>query len=67
MAKGLSLEQMASELSISVDTVKWYTSNLYSKLHAKNRTEAIIKVLIKGYFDYNEIIAEFIRLEENKD
>lgn len=41
MAKGYSNSEIADELFISINTVKTHTSNLYSKLNANRRTQAI--------------------------
>ena len=41
MSRGRTNRQVAEELAISVGTVKWYTSQIYSKLAVRNRTEAV--------------------------
>ncbi len=41
LAKGLSNKEMASILSITLDTVKWHLKNLYGKLGVSRRTEAV--------------------------
>lgn len=41
MAAGYTNQQMADELFLSIATVKTYTSQLYRKLGAKNRSEAV--------------------------
>ena len=41
--RGLSNQDLAKELFLSVNTVKTHLSNLYSKLNVNNRTQAIIK------------------------
>ncbi len=43
MAKGLSNQQIAEHLFISLPTVKTHSSNLYLKLNVKRRTQAIHK------------------------
>ncbi len=52
MADGLSNQEIADKLFISIHTVKTHSSNLFSKLHAKRRTQAIQKAkeigLIQG-------------------
>jgi|GEM_PF-1345815 len=40
---GLSNQQIADRLSVSVATVKWHLYNLYGKLGAKNRAAAIAR------------------------
>lgn len=41
LSTGLSDQQIADELFLSLNTVKWYNRQLYSKLGVKSRTQAI--------------------------
>lgn len=41
MVRGLTNDQIANELVVSPTTVKTHVSNILSKLHAKNRVEAV--------------------------
>ncbi|CAA9369612.1 MAG: hypothetical protein AVDCRST_MAG93-8303, partial [uncultured Chloroflexia bacterium] len=41
MAMGSSHKQIAKEIGLSPNTVRWYMKNLYSKLQVNNRTEAV--------------------------
>lgn len=41
VAAGLSNKEIAAQLSLSVNTVKMYTSQLYQKLGVRRRTEAV--------------------------
>ncbi len=41
LAKGLSNQELACELGITINTVKFHLSNLYSKLAVRNRAQAI--------------------------
>lgn len=41
MAKGLSNQEIADELYISLSTVKTHAANVYAKLDVKRRTQAI--------------------------
>jgi two-component system, NarL family, response regulator LiaR len=43
MATGLSNQEIADKLFVSLNTVKTHTSNLFLKLDAKRRTQAIQK------------------------
>ena len=42
-AQGLSNNQIADQLVLSAGTVKWYLSEIYSKLAVSNRAHAIAK------------------------
>jgi len=41
IAEGLSNQEIARRLFISLPTVKWHTSNIYGKLGVRSRTQAI--------------------------
>jgi pimeloyl-ACP methyl ester carboxylesterase/DNA-binding CsgD family transcriptional regulator len=41
LSAGLTDQQIAAELFLSVNTVKWYNRQIYSKLGVRNRTQAI--------------------------
>jgi LuxR family maltose regulon positive regulatory protein len=41
MAAGLSNREIAEELCLSINTVKWYTTHIYGKLNVKKRAEAV--------------------------
>lgn len=41
MAAGLSNQDIANELYLTASTVKWYSHQIYQKLGAKRRTEAV--------------------------
>ncbi len=45
MTRGLSNQQIAQELAIALPTVKFHITNILSKLHADNRTEAVLLAL----------------------
>ena len=44
LSAGLSDQQIADELFLSLNTVKWYNRQIYSKLGVKSRTQAIAYV-----------------------
>jgi DNA-binding NarL/FixJ family response regulator len=48
LAKGWTYKQLASELNISVDTIRTYIRRIYEKLHVQSRTEAVAKYLRPG-------------------
>ena len=43
MARGLSNQEIADRLFVSLNTVKTHSANLFQKLSARRRTEAILK------------------------
>ena len=43
MAKGLSNDEIADKLFISLNTVKTHSSNIFLKLDVKRRTQAVDK------------------------
>lgn len=45
MTRGLNNQEIAAELSVAVPTVKFHITNILSKLHVDNRTEAVLKAL----------------------
>jgi NarL family two-component system response regulator LiaR len=45
MTRGLNNQEIAAELAIAVATVKFHITNILSKLHVDNRTEAVLKAL----------------------
>jgi pimeloyl-ACP methyl ester carboxylesterase/DNA-binding CsgD family transcriptional regulator len=45
---GLSDQQIARELFLSLNTVKWYNRQIFSKLDVRNRTEAIAQARALG-------------------
>jgi DNA-binding NarL/FixJ family response regulator len=47
LSKGLSYQEIADQAEITVKTLKWHVHNIYNKLQADNRTEAINR-----YFGY---------------
>lgn len=45
MTRGLNNQEIAAELSVALPTVKFHITNILSKLHVDNRTEAVLKAL----------------------
>jgi two-component system, NarL family, response regulator LiaR len=45
MARGLSNQDIAGELSIAMPTVKFHVTNILTKMRADNRTEAVLSAL----------------------
>src|SRR5690606_10442009 len=49
LSTGLSDQQIADELFLSLNTVKWYNRQIYSKLGVRSRTQAIAHAQELGY------------------
>lgn len=64
LADGLSFDDIAQKMYLSVCTVKSYASELYGKWHVKNRAEAIKKGSMLGYIDYTSVVNEAFQFEE---
>jgi NarL family two-component system response regulator LiaR len=45
MADGLTLQQIALKFSITLSTVKYHSANIFRKLGAQNRSEALVVAL----------------------
>ena len=43
LADGLSNRQIGEELYLSVNTIKWYTAQIYGKLEVHKRAEAVAR------------------------
>ncbi|MBG1258550.1 response regulator transcription factor [Nostoc sp. BAE] len=64
LAEGLSYEEIAAKMFISISTIKSHASILYAKCHVKNRVEAIKKGSMLGYLDYSSVVNEAWKFEE---
>jgi predicted ATPase/DNA-binding CsgD family transcriptional regulator len=51
LASGLSDQQIADSLFLSLNTVKWYNRQIYSKLGVSSRTQAIASAKRLGWLD----------------
>jgi len=51
LAAGLSNKEIASKLSLSEGTVKNHISAILGKLHANDRTQAVLTALKRGLVD----------------
>lgn len=45
LVKGFLYKEIADDLGISLDTVRFHLRNIYKKLHVTSRTEAVVKSL----------------------
>jgi LuxR family maltose regulon positive regulatory protein len=50
VAQGLTNQEIADRLFLSLATIKWHTGNIYSKLGVSNRTEAVTYATQLGLF-----------------
>ena len=48
LAQGFANKEIATRLSLSVDTVRWHLKQIYEKLHVRSRTEAAHKFRSTG-------------------
>ena len=48
MAEGMTAEQIANQLNVSVETVRTHVRNVIRKLQARNRVHAIALALERG-------------------
>jgi DNA-binding CsgD family transcriptional regulator len=48
MAEGMTAEQIANQLNVSVETVRTHVRNVIRKLQARNRVHAIAMALERG-------------------
>jgi NarL family two-component system response regulator LiaR len=53
-ANGLSNVEIAQKLVLSEGTVRFHFSNIFSKLHVSNRSQAILFALRQGWVDLND-------------
>ena len=44
LAKGMNRDEIATKLFVSPETIKMHVKNLYKKLKAKNKVDALIKM-----------------------
>jgi len=58
LARGLSNQQIARELWVTEQTVKFHLSNIYRKLDVRNRTEAAQHALRRGLVRRSELAKE---------
>ncbi|WP_035613178.1 response regulator transcription factor [Haloferula sp. BvORR071] len=45
LSKGFSNKEIANELNITIETVRWHLKQIYEKLHVHGRTEAALKYM----------------------
>jgi two-component system NarL family response regulator len=51
IANGRSYKEIAAELGISRNTVQAHIQDIYDKLHAVNRQDAMRRARVLGYLD----------------
>lgn len=47
LCQGCSNQDIASRLSLSIETVRWHLKKIYEKLHVSSRTEAMAKFMVQ--------------------
>jgi len=69
LAEGLTNREIAQRLVLSPETVKWYNKQIYQKLGAGNRTEAVVVGRRYGLLDTAAEEGDFARAdaEDNED
>jgi DNA-binding CsgD family transcriptional regulator len=50
IADGLSNQQIADRLFLTLDTIKWHNKHVFQKLGVRSRTQAIVRARILGLF-----------------
>ena len=58
VARGLTNQEIADELFIAFETVKWYLKQIYGKLHVSNRAQAIAATHAAGLLDGTTTVRE---------
>jgi pimeloyl-ACP methyl ester carboxylesterase/DNA-binding CsgD family transcriptional regulator len=58
LATGLSDQQIADELFLSLHTVKWYNRQIFGKLGVSSRTQAITKARAQGLVGANDPLTQ---------
>ncbi len=58
VARGMSNKDIATELFLSLRTVKAHLTNIFNKMGCSCRTEVLIKALREGYISLNDVPQE---------
>lgn len=56
VTKGMTNNEIADNLHISVHTVKAHLEAIYEKFEVTNRVQAVIKAVLLGLIDLNSLI-----------
>ena len=56
LAQGLTNEEIAEKLHISVHTIKAHLEAIYDKLGVTNRVQAAMKAVVLGLIDLNALV-----------
>lgn len=59
IAQGLSDECMSMELKLSLSTIKYHNQEIFKKLHATSRVDAVMKAIILNELTLNDIFDLF--------
>lgn len=55
MSEGLSNQEISRRISLSENTVKYHLKNIFQKLHAHNRTEAVTFAMRSGLLEEKDV------------
>ena len=55
MTAGRTNYQIAAELVVVVETVRWHVKHIYAKLGVHNRTQAVLRTVELGLFDTPDV------------
>ncbi len=59
VAEGLSNQEIAVRLYLSLRTIKFHTGNIYGKLGVKSRTEAVAKAHALGLLSSSAVVLSY--------
>ena len=65
LSVGLSDQEIAADLFLSANTVKWYNRQIYSKLGVGSRTQAIAHAKVQGLLDHFDSVSSMLQSRYN--
>jgi len=48
VVRGFSNKEIAGQLDVTLDAIRWHLKNIYHKLHVHSRTEAVLKFRLRA-------------------
>jgi DNA-binding CsgD family transcriptional regulator len=64
LQKGHKNQEIATQLNLSLQTVKWYLRQIYGRLHVNSRSEAVAEAERIGLFNVSPQLQELISLPQ---